>query len=107
MPCTLAKLPCGVIYTEAFSDHLARIHALQAADHPKQVLTFEYVRCASGPMRGRAWWQILWLPEDVVPEFRRFRMGRSRIEVHFPKAAQHGLRDRCLDFENGKVVVRP
>ncbi|WP_038158613.1 hypothetical protein [Verrucomicrobium sp. BvORR106] len=105
MPCTLARLPCGVIYTEAFSQHLARVHAEQAPHHPKRVMTFEYVRCASGPMRGRAWCQVLWLPDEVVPDYRRYRMGR--ITVHFPKSSQHGLRERCLDYLNDRVVVRP
>ncbi|MEZ0386335.1 MAG: hypothetical protein ACAI34_04650, partial [Verrucomicrobium sp.] len=71
MPCTLAKLSCGVIYTEAFCQHLTRVYAEQADQHPQRVMTFEYVRCATGPIRGRAWCQVLWLPEEVVPDYRR------------------------------------
>ncbi len=105
MPCTLARLPCGVIYTEAFADHLAVVHAKHAADHPRRVMTMDYVRCASGPMKGRAWWQVLWLPQETVPDYRCFRLGR--VTVHIPKSVQHGLRDRCLDYEDGHVVVKP
>ena len=105
MPAALAKLPCGVIYTEAFCDWLARLHQLEAPTHPHRVLTLDYVRCASGPQRGRAWWQVLWVPEDAAPAHRVFRMGG--IPVHVPKPAQLGLRERCLDCENDRVVVRP
>ena len=105
MPLTLFKLPCGVIYTGAFCDWVARVHEEQAQDHPHRVLTLDYVRCASGPQRGRAWWQVLWVPEDSAPEHRVFRLGK--IPVHLPKPVQHGLRERCLDCENGQVVVRP
>ena len=105
MPLTLFKLPCGIIYTDAFREWLVRTHQEQAPEHPHRVLTFDYVRCASGPQRGRAWWQVSWLPEDVVPQHRVFRIGN--VPVNVPKPVQHGLRERCLDCEDGRVVVRP
>jgi hypothetical protein len=105
MPLTLFKLPCGVIFTDTFRDYLSRLHGAEAAVHPYRILTLDYVRCASGPQRGRAWWQIVWMPEDAAPEHRCYRIGQSK--VHIPKAAQHGLRERCLDYEDGRVVVKP
>lgn len=105
MPCTLAKLPCGVIYTEAFAAYLDGVYLKHAEAHPRRVMTLDYIRCASGPMKGRAWWQVLWVPQETVPEYRCYRMGR--ITVHIPKNVQHGLRERCLDFEDGRVVVKP
>jgi hypothetical protein len=46
-----------------------------------------------------------WTPVDAAPEHRQYRIGS--IQVHIPKSAQHGLRERCLDFEGGRVVVIP
>ncbi len=105
MPLTLSKLRCGIIYTDDFCDYLACIHAVQAEDQPQRVLTLDYIRCASGTLRGKAWWQLLWVPEDSAPEHRCFRMGG--IRVHIPKSVQHGLRERCLDYQDGRVVVLP
>ena len=69
------------------------------------MLTLDYVRCASGPARGRAWWQLLWIPDDMAQPHQIFQVGSA--SVHIPKSAQHGLRDRCLDFKDGQVVVCP
>ncbi len=105
MPATLSRLPCGIIYTGAFRDWLARLHQQEAPAHAHRVLTLDYVRCASGPQRGQAWWQVLWVPEDAAPAHRIFRIGE--VPVHVPKPAQLGLRERCLDCENDRVIVRP
>jgi hypothetical protein len=94
-----------VIYTAAFRGYLERLHFEQSPDYPGHVLTMEYVRCAAGAQKGRAWWQTHWVPERAAPEYRCFELGKVR--VHIPKAAQHGLKERCLDFEDGRVVVRP
>lgn len=105
MPCTLARLPCGVIYTEAFSDYLATVHEEQVEDNPRKIITLEYVRYGSGELKGRAWWQLQWVPVDSAPDYRCFRMGP--IFVHIPKSVQQGLKERCLDFREGRVVVFP
>ena len=105
MPLTLFRLPCGIIYTDAFRDWVTRTHEEQAGKHPHRVLTLDYVRCASGPQRGRAWWQVHWVPEDAAPGHRVFRLGG--VPVHVPRPVQLGLRERCLDCEDGRVVVRP
>jgi len=105
MPLTLNKLRCGVIYTDDFSDYLARVSAEQVDDNPYRILTLEYIRCASGTLKGKAWWQLHWTPSDAAPEYRCFRMGST--DVYIPRAVQHGLRERCLSFENGRVIVIP
>lgn len=105
MPAVLSKLPCGIIYTSAFEKYLAAISAEQANDYPQQMLTLEYIRCASGSLKGKAWWQITWVPLKTVPEYRQHRIGS--IMVHIPKSTQHGLRERCLDYREGKVIVIP
>ena len=105
MPLVLSKLPCGVIYTDKFQDYLVQLHDSEAPGHPWRILTLDYLRCATGPRRGQAWWQMTWAPLNAAPEYRQFRIGS--VPVHIPKTAQHGLRERCLDFEDGKVVVKP
>jgi len=105
MPLNLFKLPCGVIYTDAFEAWLERKHEAEASHHPRQVLTLDYVRCKTGAQEGNAWWQLLWTPEEAVPSHRCFHLGR--LWVYLSKATQHGLRERCLDIEGGLVVVRP
>lgn len=105
MPLNLFKLPCGVIYTDTFSRWLAARYAEEAPQHPRQLLTFDYVRCKTGAQQGNAWWRLDWIPEDAAPLHRRFRM--NNLLVHISKATQHGLRERCLDWNQDKVVVRP
>jgi hypothetical protein len=105
MPLVLSKLPCGVIYTDRFREFLTRLHEEEAPNHPWRILTLDYLRCASGPQQGQAWWQMTWTPLDAAPDHRHFRIGS--VPVHIPKAAEHGLRERCLDFEAGRVVVMP
>lgn len=105
MPRTLSRLPCGIIYTEAFHAWLSKVQAREADAHPHRMLTLDYIRCASGPRRGRAWWRVHWTPMDAAAPHSVFRMGD--LKVHIPKAVQLGLRDRCLDVENERVVVNP
>ena len=105
MPLVLSKLPCGVIYTDKFRDFLSRLHDLESPNHPLRILTLEYLRCASGPRRGQSWLQMSWTLENTAPDHRQFRIGG--VPVHIPKTAQHGLKERCLDFEGGRVVVKP
>jgi len=101
----LAKLPCGVIYTDAFSHFIQGVHEIEAPARRGFVLTLDYVRCATGPKRGSAWFQLRWIPERAAPSYRCFHLGG--VLVHFPKATQLGLRERCLDLDAGRVVVRP
>ena len=105
MPLNLFRLPCGVIYTDTFSRWLEERHAEEASQHPRQVLTLDYVRCRTGAQQGNAWWQLLWTPEEVVPPHRMFKF--NNLPVYLSKATQHGLRERCLDCDGGRVMVRP
>lgn len=101
----LSKLSCGIIYTDAFQQYLEEFHSLHAPHHPGKIATFEYVRIATGDQKGKAWWQLIWTPILTAPDYRRHRIGN--VEVHIPKQAQHGLRERCLDYRDGKVIVLP
>ncbi|TLD71417.1 hypothetical protein FEM03_07775 [Phragmitibacter flavus] len=101
----LSKLTCGIIYTDAFQRYLESVHAEQFEDNPQQILTFDYVRCLTGPQKGKAWWQLTWTPLEASPEYRRHLIGR--VPVYIPKPVSQGLRERCLDFKDGHVVVLP
>ncbi len=105
MPLTLAKLTCGIIYTDSFREWIKLRQEAESRAHPHRVLTLDYVRCASGPQRGRAWCQVHWLPEDAAPRHQVFVI--DGVSIHFPKNTQIGLRERCLDCRNGQIVVIP
>lgn len=104
MPKILAKLSCGIIYTSEFADHLKRLHAEQAPKHRHEVLTLDYVRCASGPQQGNAWWQMSWVAQEQAPPSHRFTI--NGVEVFIPRQTQRGLRGRCLDHDGNRVLVR-
>lgn len=104
MPKILAKLSCGIIYTSAFADYLKRLHAEQASKHRHEVLALDYVRCASGPQQGTAWWQMSWVAQEQAPPSHRFRINEVEVFIH--RQTQRGLRGRCLDHDGSRVVVR-
>lgn len=101
----LSKLSCGVIYTDAFQRYLEEFYDEEADYNPRKIITFEYIRIATGENKGKAWWQLTWWPLNAAPEYRRYRIGD--VMVHIPKQAKLGLRERCLDYRNGQVVVLP
>ncbi len=105
MPLQLAKLTCGVIYTQDFSTYLTEEVRREEDAHFRQIPAVDYIRCASGPRKGQAWWQLLWLPQNAVPTHRCYKLGE--VTVHISKHAQHGLRERCLHWANGQVTVLP
>lgn len=100
---TLIKLPCGVIHTPEFADHIQRVHHESSADHPYQVLAFDYVRCASGPQQGSEWCQLAWVPEQSAPADHRHRIGE--VDLFIQRQSIRGLRGRCLHAEGGQIVV--
>jgi hypothetical protein len=95
------RLRCGVIYTNAFADYLATVGE-QAS--PDTILALEYVRFASGPRKGTAWWRMDWLPTQSTDLQCHFTIGK--ISVFISAQSQRGLKERCLDWRDGQVVVR-
>lgn len=104
MPVHLTKLPSGIIHTDAFAEHLRSLHERQKKAHRCEMLALDYIRCASGPQRGSAWWQMAWIPERSAPQAHRHRIGDVEVFIH--RQSVKGLRGKCLHFENGQVVVK-
>ena len=96
------RLRCGVIYTNAFADYLATVNADAS---PDTIIALEYVRFASGPKKGTAWWRMDWLPMINTDEAHRVTIGS--VLVFISAQSLRGLKDRCLDWRDGQVVVRP
>ena len=94
------RLRCGVIYTNAFAEYLAKVPP--PADHAR-VLALDYISVSQGPARN-SWWRMDWLPEQKADESCRFKIGD--VLVYLSKQCQRGLKHRCLDWRDGQVVVR-
>jgi hypothetical protein len=97
-PCTMHRLRCGVIYTNAFADYIAGL-----AHGPRQVLALEYLRASTGPKKGSEWWRMEWWPAHRAPEECMFKIGT--VPVVLSRQSQRGLKNRCLDWRNGQVAV--
>jgi len=98
------RLRCGVIYTNAFAEHLAELHTCSEAGTVRKILALEYVRASSGDQKGGAWWDVQWVPEKRVPVECRFEIGS--VPVCLSRQSQQGLKNRCLDWRDGAVVVQ-
>jgi hypothetical protein len=95
------RLRCGVIYTNAFAEYLSQMSQSAVSLVKHRVLALEYLRSAEG--KG-AWWNIGWVPEARAPEDCRFTIGET--PVCLSRQSQRGLKNRCLDWRDGQVVVR-
>lgn len=97
------KLASGIIHTPEFADYLRGIHESEAPRHRHEVLALDYIRCASGEKKGSAWMQLAWIPEQSAPAIHRHRIGDVEVFIH--RQSVRGLKNHCLHFENGQVVV--
>jgi hypothetical protein len=104
MPTVLTKLPCGIIHTDEFARHLGELYERQKKAHRHEVLSLDYIRCASGAQRGTAWWQMGWVPEQSAPATHRHHIGGVEVFIH--RQSLKGLRGKCLHFAEGTVIVR-
>jgi hypothetical protein len=98
------RLRCGIIYTNAFADYLARLELEQREGGARQILALDYLRCGTGEQSGSAWWKVEWLPEHRAPEDCRFTIGQ--VPVCLSRQSQRGLKHRCIDWRDGSVVIR-
>ncbi len=101
---TMHRLPCGVIYTDAFATHLAELQEEEDADRNGQILCLEYLRCVTGEKTGASWWKLEWAPRHRAPEDCLFAIGS--VLVWLSLQTQRGLKHRCLDWRDGEVVIR-
>ncbi len=98
------RLRCGVIYTNAFAAHLTALHEAQVAENFGKVLALDYVRAATGDQKGREWWRVDWVVGQQVAEDCRFLI--DKVPVCLTKQSQRGLKNRCLDWRDGAVLIR-
>lgn len=96
---------CGIIYSQAFVDYLDERHSVEGPYNVGKLLSLDFVRCASGPQAGTAWYQITWTPAVSIPLADRYQIGRNRVHIH--KQTLNALRRRgALDFDSATRSVR-
>lgn len=99
----LHRHPCGIIYSQAFVDHLADKQQREGAQHVGELLSLDYVRCASGPHAGSSWYQLTWIAAASVPLADRFKIGSTLVAIH--KQTRNGLKRGGLHCVDGEVRV--
>ncbi|MCB1227210.1 MAG: hypothetical protein KDK99_15440 [Verrucomicrobiales bacterium] len=100
----LHRHPCGVIYTQEFADHLAALQREEAAEHDGDVLSIDYIRCASGPQAGSEWYQLSWITPPHNVQRDQFLLGSTWVHLH--PQTRRALKRRCLHFDGSRVIVR-
>ncbi len=98
------RLRCGAIYTEAFASYLRGWWLAEPAKHAKFFPSMEYVSFREGPRAGEHWFTLYWHPRGGAADYELFEVGT--VTLHLTRQAQKALKWRCLDAENGQVVVR-
>ncbi|MDB6138828.1 MAG: hypothetical protein JWO94_1900 [Verrucomicrobiaceae bacterium] len=98
------RLRCGVIYTNPFAAHLTAIYEARTEAETGKVLSLEYTRATTGSKQVKEWWRMDWVPGPRVEEHCRFLIGKVPVGIN--QQSQRGLKDRCLDFREGTVVIR-
>lgn len=104
MALEMLRHPCGIIYTREFADFLRSKQQAEAARHPGELLTLEYVRCADGEKAGASWWDLAWTSLFAVPVDEKLEIGETPVFIH--RQSRRGLKNRLLHFVNGQVLVK-
>jgi len=86
---------CGIVYSQAFADYLDHRQRVEAPLHPGELLSLDYIRCASGPQAGVSWYQISWIPAVSIPDADRYQFGSTLLHIH--RQTRNGLKSRGLD----------
>ncbi len=100
----LHKLRCGIIYSREFAEYLTRKVSVESPDHPGELLSLEYIRCADGSNAGASWWQVAWVSLFAAPMEQRIQIGATEVFIH--RQSRRGLKNRLLHFASGNVVVK-
>ena len=104
MALEMLRHPSGIIYTRQFADFLRTKQQEEGRNHPGEVLSLEYTRCAEGQMAGSSWWQVAWISLFSVPADQKYEIGETPVFIH--RQSQRGLKNRLLHFVNGQVMVK-
>ncbi len=97
----MERLRCGVIFLDDFLGHLADRAVERAAD--SRVTTLEYIKCADGRAAGQQWGRLGWTTPKGLPDECLFEV--DGLTVCMSPQTQQGLRDKWVDFKDGKVIV--
>jgi len=100
----LHRLRSGLIYTQAFAEYLESKHNIENIGHPGEILHLDYVRCSQGDLAGQEWCQLTWISGAQAPTSSRHLIGGIEIYIH--RQAVRGLKNRMLDYDGQKVVVK-
>lgn len=92
---------CGLIYSQGFADYLSERHSSESPQHPDELLSLDFIHCASGQQAGNSWYQINWIPSLSIPLCDRFLIESTPLHIH--PQTRRGLKKRALDFSNGQV----
>ena len=99
----LHRHPSGLIYSEAFADYLRERQQSEGAQHRGEILSIDYVRCASGPQAGSHWYQIAWITAIHAPHSERREIGG--VWIHLNKQARRALAKCGLDHDGEEVRI--
>jgi hypothetical protein len=97
------RLRCGVIITPAFTSFLKEWWNSTPSQQTDRMPSLDFVHCKEGPRAGQSWASLNWILAKKIPEHECFEI--SGVPLHLTKQAQRGLKWRCLDARDGKLVV--
>jgi hypothetical protein len=95
---------CGIIYSQAFADYLDDRQRVEGAEHEDELLSLDYIRCATGEQAGSAWCQLSWIPAVAIPLSDRYQFGATQLHIH--KQTRNGLKSRGLDHDPKSDTLR-
>lgn len=95
---------CGIIYSQAFADYLDERQRVEGPQHEDELLSLDYIRCASGSQAGAAWYQLSWIPSVAIPLADRYQIGTTQLHIH--RQTRSGLRTRGLDLDPHSRTLR-
>lgn len=104
MALEMLRHACGIIYTSQFAEFLRAKQRAEQSEHPGELLSLEYVRCAEGEQAGTSWWKLAWISRLAVPHEQSFVIGDTSVFIH--RQSRRGLKNRLLHYANGQVWVK-
>lgn len=96
--------PSGLYYSRQFAEFLRSKQEAEAARHPGEVLSLEYVRCREGEQTGASWMRLAWVSLFSKMAGQCLEIGATRVALH--RQTQRGLKNRLLHYADGQVLVK-
>ena len=99
----MQRLRYGVILLDGFIDHLAECAVSRAGGDGTHVSSLEYVRCVEGEQAGEEWTQLGSINRGNLSAECLFEVDGAMLFMS--RQTQKGLRDKWVDYREGKLVV--